>query len=389
MLDCSIAKLLHRLVNQPFNNITMKQLLIICGPTATGKTALALHLAKKFGGELISADSRQVYRGMDIGTGKDIDQKSKIKNQNEKLNPSFTSPLIKGRRGGVNKKFTVGFRNKDEVPIWLVDIVEPDYVFNVGEFKQLAEAVIQDIWQRGKLPIIVGGTGLYVRALLRPWDGIFIPPNASLRQKLDKLTVEELQTELKKNTSEKFESMNHSDRFNPRRLVRAIEVEEWKKQNVHNSPLPSLILREGFPPLRLRGGQGALRTDNLLIGLTAPPDELFHRIDARVDERMKQGVLGEIEKLLKKGYSWEKPAMSGLGYREWEPFFENSEPKSQNSKLISEIIERWKLDEKQYAKRQLTWFKKEAGIEWFDVTSSNYQIQVIEMVDKWYNKQNV
>ena len=237
----------------------MKQLLIICGPTATGKTALALHLAKKFGGELISADSRQVYRGMDIGTGKDIDQKSKIKNQNEKLNPSFTSPLIKGRRGGVNKKFTVGFRNKDEVPIWLVDIVEPDYVFNVGEFKQLAEAVIQDIWQRGKLPIIVGGTGLYVRALLRPWDGIFIPPNASLRQKLDKLTVEELQTELKKNTSEKFESMNHSDRFNPRRLVRAIEVEEWKKQNVHNSPLPSLILREGFPPLRLRGGQGELR----------------------------------------------------------------------------------------------------------------------------------
>ena len=355
----------------------MKQLLIICGPTATGKTALALHLAKKFGGELISADSRQVYRGMDIGTGKDIDQKSKIKNQNEKLNPSFTSPLIKGRRGGVNKKFTVGFRNKDEVPIWLVDIVEPDYVFNVGEFKQLAEAVIQDIWQRGKLPIIVGGTGLYVRALLRPWDGIFIPPNASLRQKLDKLTVEELQTELKKNTSEKFESMNHSDRFNPRRLVRAIEVEEWKKQNVHNSPLPSLILREGFPPLRLRGGQGALRTDNLLIGLTAPPDELFHRIDARVDERMKQG------------YSWEKPAMSGLGYREWEPFFENSEPKSQNSKLISEIIERWKLDEKQYAKRQLTWFKKEAGIEWFDITSTDYQKRVIEMVDKWYNKQNV
>ena len=104
---------------------------------------------------------------------------------------------------------------------------------------------------------------------------------------------------------------------------------------------------------------------------------------------MKQGVLGEIEKLLKKGYSWEKPAMSGLGYREWEPFFENSEPKSQNSKLISEIIERWKLDEKQYAKRQLTWFKKEAGIEWFDITSTDYQKRVIEMVDKWYNKQNV
>ena len=193
----------------------MNKLLFIVGPTATGKTALALSLAKKFGGELISADSRQVYRGMDIGTGKDLPSNSELRIMNYEL-------------GIRSKKLKIGYRKRDEVPIWLVDIVEPDYVFNVGEYKHLAGEIIQDIQARKKLPIVVGGTGLYVRALLRPWDEIFIPPNAILRRKLDKLTVEELQIELKKITAEKFESMNHSDQNNPRRLIRAIEIETWK-----------------------------------------------------------------------------------------------------------------------------------------------------------------
>ena len=158
------------------------KLLIIIGPTATGKTDLAIHLAQKYHGEIVSADSRHVYQGMDIGTGKDIDEKSKLK-----------TPCLSGRQENSklqkNKKFSIGYRSKEGIPIWLVDIVPPDYQFNLGEYFKIAQQIIKDIWERKKLPIVVGGTGLYIKALLKPLTLIAIPPDADLRKQLNKLSL--------------------------------------------------------------------------------------------------------------------------------------------------------------------------------------------------------
>ena len=148
----------------------MARLLIICGPTATGKTALAIEIAQKYHGEIVSADSRQVYEGMDIGTGKDIPKNSKFQISNIKLNEKFNT-------------CNIGFREKEGIPIWLVDVVEPDYQFNVGEYRNLARIVIQDIWNRGKLPIVVGGTGFYIHSIQSNAEFIDIPPDPKLREK--------------------------------------------------------------------------------------------------------------------------------------------------------------------------------------------------------------
>jgi tRNA dimethylallyltransferase len=260
----------------------MDKLLVICGPTATGKTALAAALAKKFNGELISADSRQVYRGMDLVTGKD----------------------------------------RPDVPIWLYDIVNPDEEFSVSHWVKLARAAIHDIQKRKKLPIIIGGTGLYIHALLDPFETIDIPPNKKLREELQKLSVLELQQMTTRDT------MNNSDWNNPRRLVRKIEIAAGMKKNV----------------------QKETYYDPLLIGLTAPLPVLDARIDTRFQERVKQGMDKEAEALLKK-YSKDLPSMSAIG-----------------------------LNEHAYARRQLTWFKKQQGIHWFDCASPSLLADVIYLI---------
>jgi tRNA dimethylallyltransferase len=165
----------------------MKKVLIICGPTATGKTTLAARLAKKFKGELISADSRQVYKGMDIVTGKDKPQ----------------GVIIHG-----------------------LDLVKPDQEFSAAHFVKVASTLINQISKRKKLAIIVGGTGLYLDSLINPPQTLTIKPNWSLRKKLEQKSIHYLQQQLKKLNPSKWRQMNHSDRLNPRRLIRAIEVEK-------------------------------------------------------------------------------------------------------------------------------------------------------------------
>lgn len=252
----------------------MNKLLIIIGPTATGKTALAISAAKKLNGEIISADSRQVYRGLDIVTGKD-----------------------KEEYGGV--------------PVWGIDLVDPDYNFNVSDYVDYARAKTREIQNRGKLPIVVGGTVLYIKALLEPFETINVPPNEKLRKELYKLSVEELQKKLGENR------MNESDFRNPRRLIRAIEIKESKQ-------MPDQVRHDTF--------------DTTIISLTAPLDYLYGRINKRVDERIQAGASEEYQKLLEK-YSPTLPSMSAIGY------------KDQNAEL-------WKLHEHQYAKRQVTFIKK-------------------------------
>ena len=374
-----------------------KKILIITGPTATGKTELAIKLAKKFNGEIVNADSRQVYQGMDIGTGKDIENNSKIKNQNVKLH-------IK------NQKFTIGFRLKNNIPVWLVDICKPDYVFNVGEYQKFARLVIYDIQNRRKLPIIVGGTGLYIRSIIEPLNKISIPPNEKLRQQLNDFTVKQLQNKLHQLNKNKFESLNNSDRNNPRRLIRAIEIEEynlsfWSSDNppAGGGTIESKYLKKDAISASRRIQHDDIITNSplpkgeyLLIGLKMSQELLAQNIDKRVEKRYQQGILDEIKQLLKSGYTWDLPSMSGLGYREWKQFFVSSKFEVRGSKkleiinpstaLRKEILDLWKLHENQYVKKQLTFLKKIPNINWFDVSKPDYYLSIETKVHQWYNQ---
>lgn len=288
------------------------KLLVICGPTATGKTSLAFSLAKTFHGELVSADSRQVYRGMDIGTGKEED------------------PHIR---------------------TWCIDVVNPSEAFSVAHFHALASEAIADIHARGKLPIVVGGTGLYIQSLLTPFETAEIPPDQTLRKELSTLPVKELQNRLKKDDAKTWEQLNNSDKNNPRRLMRKIEL-------AMNPKSPNLPKALNHP------------YDALMIGLTASASTLYTRIDQRVDERLAAGLEQEIQALLADGYTWDMPGMNTLGYKEFADGFSD------------EAIKKWKYDEHAYARRQLTWFKKMKGIVWFTAPVS---AQVVgERVSSWY-----
>ncbi len=296
-----------------------KKLLIICGPTATGKTKLGVDLAKRLNGEIVSADSRQVYRGMDIITGKD---------------------------------------RPEGIKIWLYDVINPDQKFSVADFYGLAWKAISDIWQRGKRPIIVGGTGFYLKALVEGIGTMGIGPDWNLRRQLSNYQISELQIYLKKLDQERWERMNESDRKNPRRLIRAIEIAQ-------NSKSQTPISKHNV--------------DCLTIGLTAPFKILYERIDRRVEERVKMGAEEEIKKLLDQSYRWDNSVLgTTIGYWEWQEYFEGKMPKE-------EVIQRWKFDEHNCARRQMTWFKKMKGASWFNIDKEGWQEEVEKLTKAWYS----
>lgn len=298
------------------------KLLIICGPTATGKSALAFKLARLFKAQLISADSRQVYQGMDIGTGKD-----------------YPPPGIK---------------------LWGYDLVKPDQEFSLAHFAKQAQKQIKIIHAQKQLPIAVGGTGLYLQSLTQNLDTINIPPNPKLRQQLEKKSVVQLQTKLNKLNLTRFQNMNHSDQNNPRRLIRAIEI-SLQAPNLKVRPVSKINL------------------DVLWLGLTAPLKTLDQRIESRVKTRIRQEAQQEVKNLIDQGYVWSLPAMSAMGYKQWQPFF-------QGEINLKHVIKDWQTAEKQYARRQLTWFKKNKQINWFDITQPHWQKQVVNLIRTWYTE---
>lgn len=325
----------------------MNKLLVIGGPTSTGKTGLALKLAKKFAGELISADSRQVYRGMDIGTGKDLPKNSEFKVKSSKLG--------------------IGSYNFYGIPVWLLDVVESDQEFSVAQYYDRAWKIIKDIWKRGKLPILVGGTGFYIKAVIDGVATLGVPQNAPLRALLEQKAKEEgiegLFNELSSLDPEKAARMNLSDQKNPRRLIRAIEVARWKIEvadwkKAEKKPLPPEF-------------------DLLMVGLKTATDGLYRRIDRRVEERLAQGAEKEVRRLLAQGYSWDLPAMSALGYGEFRSLIEGKA-------TLEEVKKRWQSAEHAYARRQLTWFKGEKRIKWFDIGKKDFASQVEKQVKQWY-----
>lgn len=327
----------------------MNKLLIICGPTATGKTSLGISLAKKFNGEIVSTDSRQVYKGMDVLTGKDLPADSRLKTQNSKLN-------IK------NEELDVGYRLKEDIPIWLVDIVEPDYPFNAGQYSLLSRKVITNIWKRDKLPVVVGGAGLYIRSIIDPMGNIVIPPNNRLRNELAEKTVEELQHRLAQVDRDKWEKMNSSDKKNPRRLIRAIEIALWKERNPDKSSTLDSFKYDSL----------------LMVGLRIPVlKDLYPAIDKRVNQRLQEGAIKEVKALIDRRYSWNLPALTSTGARELKEYIEGRDS-------LNNISTRWKIRENNYAVTQMTWFKKEKRIEWFDITEKDYKIKIEKGVRKWY-----
>lgn len=307
----------------------MKKILVICGPTATGKTSLAFKLAKKFDGEIVSADSRQVYKHMDVGTGKEWDSKVKI---------------------------------------WGYDLIEAKNTFSVSDYFKLMKFVISDIWSRNKLPIITGGTGLYIKSLIDGIPTVDVPKSNSLRISLEKMNVDDMFEKLATLDSAKAGSMNLSDRKNPRRLMRAIEVAVW---NLENETQKQVVDKR----------EHVLNSDVdvLMIGLTSSLEKLFSNIKKRVDLRMNNGFIDEVENLLKMGISWKNQSMNTLGYKESEAFFKNG-------LTYEEFISIWEKNEMKYVKRQLTWFKKDNRINWFDIEDINLFNRVANLVEKWDNK---
>lgn len=303
----------------------MKKLIVILGPTASGKTDLAIKLAKKLGGEVISADSRQVYKGMDIGTGK------------------ITK---KGRKG---------------IPHYLLDVASPKRRFTVAQYRKLTLKAINKILKNAHVPILCGGTGFYIQAVV---DGIIIPevkPDWKLRKKLEKKTVKELFNQLKKLDPHRAKTI---EKENPRRLIRAIEIVMKTKKAV-----PVLMKIPLAYPV-------------LMIGIKKEKKELNSLIRRRLLRRLKKGMIAEVKKLKKSGLSWKRIEEFGLEYRWVAKFLQKKTLRQAQGKLsFKEMVERLQKDTEHFAKRQMTWFKKDKRIKWI----RNYQ-KAEKLVKKYLGK---
>lgn len=301
----------------------MSKILVVLGSTSTGKTDLALQLAKKLNGELVSCDSRQVYRGLDIGTGKMPGENGELKIENGKW--IF-----------------------DDITIHMYDVVDFQKQYTVFDYVKDANKVIDDILKRGKLPIIAGGTGLYLKALLEGLPNLAIPFDLKLRKELENLSIVDLQKKLQKLSPQRWEKMNNSDRQNSRRLVRAIEIALTNTPPRSNSVTPR------------RWGK------ILKIGLYAPREILYKRIDDRVVSRINHGMIEEAERLHSEGLSFERMRQLGLEYGILADYLEGK------IKTKDELIRVLQGKIHGYARRQITWFRKEKNVFWIDITQDNW-----------------
>lgn len=346
----------------------MNKILVICGPTAAGKTALGTRLAKKFNGEILSADSRQVYTGMDIATGKDLPSNAKVKVKSEKLQ-------IKIKSEQILKPYRF-----EGIPVWMLNVVRPNQEFSVAQYVELAEKVIKKILGRKKLPIIVGGTGFYIKALTGGLETLGIPPDWNLRKKLVDKKTDELFEMLARIDGEKVASLNTSDRKNPRRLIRAIEIALKNQKSPLRQGFKGQAKINPFDKLRVDTEQGqSIKniSDILFIGLTAPYNVLYKKVDERIGNQVEEGIK-EIRRLLGLGYGWDLPAMTAMGYGILRPYIEGREEKTQ-------VVQQWKYKEHAYVRRQMTWFKKDQRINWFDITEKSWREKVEQLAKNWYN----
>lgn len=281
----------------------------IVGPTGIGKSRIALRLAQVFSGEIINADSRQIYRYMDIGTAK----------------PSLEELAF--------------------IPHHLISILDPDEDFSLAQYQELAYKAIKDIQSSGKLPLLVGGTGQYIWAVLEGWEVPRIPPDMELRHALEKRAsengVDKLYEELVKTDPVAAEKI---DRRNVRRVIRALEVS-----------------KQALTPFSQLRGKKSPPFNTLIIGLTASREQVYSRVDRRVDEMIRQGLVTEVDKLLKMGYDLSLPSMSSVGYRQIGMFLSGE-------LSFEEAVAKIKTETHRIVRHQYAWFRlADKRIHWFNV----------------------
>ena len=302
----------------------MNCLVAIVGPTGVGKSRLAFRLAQAFNGEIISADSRQIYRYMNIGTAKPTSQELSL------------------------------------VPHHLVDIVNPDDDFSLAQYQHLACEAIEDIQRRDKLAILVGGSGLYVWSVLECWRIPEVPPDPEFRLNLQREASEigkdKLYQELVKVDPIAAQRI---DPRNVRRTIRALEVYKTT----------------GIPFSQFQNKQAPL-FDVLIVGLTVDRAELYRRIDQRVDEMMKQSLVAEVKRLVDMGYDFNLPAMSGIGYQQIGAFL-------RGELILETAIQQIKFETHRFVRHQYAWFRlKDERIKWFNI-QSGAESEIIALVSKF------
>ena len=303
----------------------MRKIIVVAGPTAVGKTKYAIEAAKVFNGEVVSCDSMQLYKYMDIGSAKPTPEEL------------------------------------SQVPHHLVDLIEPADAFSVAEYQKLAREAIEDIFARGKVPVIAGGTGLYLNSILYDMDFSNAKQDQNLRLQLEK-EADEFGPEYLHNKLRELDS-EAADRIHPnniKKVVRAIEgalsgdnIKDFKECNTRVKDF-----------------------DRILIGLTRDREELYDRINLRVDMLVEQGLFDEVKGLLDKGLTESDISMKGIGYKEIIGFF--------NGKYTEdEAIDLIKKNTRHLAKRQITWFKRYEDIHWIDISQYNNDEEAIEGMIEW------
>ena len=290
------------------------KIIVVMGPTASGKSGIAIKLAQKFNGEIISADSRQIYRGLDIGAGK-VDGAWSMEH---------------------------GIFVSDNVLHHLIDVAEPMEDYNISHFKKDAEKIIKEIIERGKIPIICGGTNFWIDSITRNTTIPEVAPDELLRNTLRSKTTEELFEELKKLDPERAKNI---DAKNPVRLIRAIEI----CKELGAVPMLSVVSYES----------SVKKYAFLQIGIKTEREELNAKIQKRLNERFDEGMIQEVEKLQKNGVSWQWMERIGLEYRWISRFLQNKVELDEMKKLLY-------FDIIHFAKRQMTWLKRNKDIVWLD-----------------------
>lgn len=301
----------------------MKKVLCIVGPTGVGKSDLGVNLAKQFHGEIISGDSIQVYRELNVGSAK------------------VTEEEMQG------------------IPHYLIDILDIDQEYNVNDFQKRARDCIEDISNRGKLPMIVGGTGLYVKATLYDYD---FPETERLNEEeYASFSNEELMEELKALDAQSADEIHVNNR---KRLLRALHLAK-----TGNKKSETVALQKHEPIY-----------DAYIIGLTMPRDALYERINLRVDKMYQNGLKEEMDALVKKYPDFFTFRSSqGIGYREWEAYYINKE------KDVPEVLDDIRKNSRHFARRQYTWFNHQMQVHWFDITDPDYPENVKKEIETWIN----
>ena len=297
----------------------MEKVIVVIGPTSVGKTKMGVALAKKLNGEVISGDSMQVYRQMDIGTAK------------------------------------VTIEEMEGVTHHCIDILDPKDQYSVHDFQQTVRKQITEITNRGHVPIIVGGTGLYIKAALYDYTFSEMENNHDeINKKYKDYTNEQLYAHLKQIDEESAKILHFNNR---RRVLRAIEIYEQTGQK------KSEMINEQ---------EHICLYDAYFVGLTLPRELLYERINLRVDLMMKNGLQGEMESLIKQGLTRENQSMKAIGFKEWFDYFEGKCD-------LNEVSENIKKHSRQYAKRQYTWFKNQFDVHWYDVCLENFSKTIEEV----------